>query len=362
MYRRLITADLQLKKGPRFEDALRSLDFMIGYAREAKVNEFIILGDIYEKADIVAGSVEEVEFTKRILQLVYGGIYVYILLGNHDISDQDNHLFKTLASLELEGLYVIDEPMCLGNMIFVPYFHKYCATAAGLSMRSLMVNTIDGLVLKCEDRPHLLMLHCDIVDAEPEKGKKIKTDALQKEDFKKWNSHVDFCFSGHIHKHQVIGPRSKPSIVYVGSPLHTTFASGNDEKGFVVFEEENDHRGWEFHQIPQRTQLEYQWDLSKDLEIEDGVRGANVKIKVVFSRRAYNLKRVKLLEESLYESGAYHVSIVPVQKSVSDVNNIITEETTDVDSFVEYINHTIDDDNLAADCIEVGIHYIKGEN
>jgi DNA repair exonuclease SbcCD nuclease subunit len=67
---------------------------------------------------------------------------------------------------------------------------------------------------------------------------------------------VAVTLSGHIHRHQVLHPSGRPSIVYAGSIERTSFAEAPETKGFVVLElARSGLHSFEFRPLPARTMV-----------------------------------------------------------------------------------------------------------
>ncbi len=64
---------------------------------------------------------------------------------------------------------------------------------------------------------------------------------------------VAVVLSGHIHRHQVLRPTGRPSVIYAGSVERTSFAEAPEAKGFVVLQLTRSGLGrFEFRPLPAR--------------------------------------------------------------------------------------------------------------
>jgi DNA repair exonuclease SbcCD nuclease subunit len=322
----IVIADLQLQQGIRFEDACNALDYTTNYIEDNRIGNVFVLGDIYEHSNIVAGSIEEQVFAKWIKTLTKNGCDINILIGNHDIVDGKNNIFNAMKVLVGNNILVFSEPMMdvIGWGVWIPYIHKTMLTQAGQTYRQYFVDVATALVNRYIDvhgsRP-ILFTHCDIVGAEPEKGKLPMIDAPTIKDIEKLP--IRACFAGHIHKHQSLS--TKMPIIYAGSPIHTTFASENIGKGFLDVLDWHDDKvkEWKFVEIPSRKQWEISIDMNDPIvPVLEDFEGAMVKLKVLYDRGTYDAAFINNYVKTLSSHGAYHVSVVRVQRSVKQLQEL----------------------------------------
>jgi exonuclease SbcD len=67
---------------------------------------------------------------------------------------------------------------------------------------------------------------------------------------------VAVTLSGHIHRHQVLRPASRPPVIYAGSVERTSFAEAPEAKGFVVLQLTRSGLGpFEFRPLPARPMV-----------------------------------------------------------------------------------------------------------
>jgi len=344
--RYLLTADLQIQKGPRLLDVKRSLNFMRDYAIKEGIDNVMVLGDIYERNDIVAGSEEEDIFVEFISSLLMKNKSVYVLAGNHDIINEEQNVLGTLRKFSQglcsKSLHVITEPfrrIVNGElpMLFIPYLTKGQIKESGMSYRQLMLHLIAGYAPK---EPYILFTHCDITEAEPERGAYKRPDAISaKHDLAKIEN-LMWCFAGHVHKHQVMH-----NAMYCGSPVHTTFASGNDPKGFVDVWYDKGEIKWEFIQIPGRMQIELTFDMDDDEKefvdqfcTTEDIPDSIVKLRLVYDYKKFDSDKASYIERALQENGAHYVMRTPMQKSASKLEEIEQDSYDDNIILEAYLN------------------------
>jgi DNA repair exonuclease SbcCD nuclease subunit len=358
MNRFIVTGDLQLQKGPRFEDACKALQFISTYAYDNKIYLIYILGDIYERNDIVAGSEEEVVFAKFLLRLVDIGANIFIMTGNHDIIDGSHNVLNSIRLLgDQKNIHVITHPYVehMDTMsIHIPYIHRSMLVEAGKSYREYFIDTARALLnkLRRDDQSinpsinpinlmkPILFTHCDIIGVEAEKGRLPKVDTPTADDI--FALGVDICFSGHIHKHQVFfsdkDKKCKTPIVYCGSPLHTTFASGNDPKGFIDVNRCDDGTcNWNFIQVPSRRQIEIECRDGKIDKPYIDVNNAMIKLRLIYKKGEYDVVKVDEIKKDLYSAGAHYVKVVPIQESMSKLQDIKVDDASDMSILIQYL-------------------------
>jgi DNA repair exonuclease SbcCD nuclease subunit len=366
-----VTGDLQIQEGPRFDDTKNALNSMVQFSQINRLQKAVILGDIYERNDVMAGSPSELVFLQFIVQLLRLNMTVYILLGNHDISTDGTSLLASLDKIapwvaahddvahEKQTLYVISEPRIIDNMAFVPYPQKTTIKASGFLEREYMKSVIDSLNME-ENDVGFLFLHCDIAGAEPEKGMSQPSDAIQVQDFNRWCTRgghtLNYVVAGHYHKHQVLEGANIP-VMYVGSPTHVTFASGNDPKGFIHVHEGFSKTLCNFIEIPSRHQIELVYNMEEDnvdewLSKVSNIRGAHVKVRVIYQKGRCDALSLRKIKDFLRENGAYNVLPTPVQRNVqADGVTVHTESVADIDVLRQYLREVqglTEIDNLLA--------------
>jgi DNA repair exonuclease SbcCD nuclease subunit len=337
----LITADLQIQKGPRFNDIKFALNNMIDFIKKVSYSYIntMVLGDIYERNDIISGSEEEAVFIDWISRISKYG-HVYIIPGNHDLIDDNNNVLtsiKLLTDTFSNNIHIIDKPCVIEDdsdpYIFIPYLHKNYVRNAGKSYRDLFLTLLSGLEKQVNGNYHLFT-HCDIAEAEPEKGQYLRPDAITIKDLKKFDR-MKYCFAGHIHKQQKLG-----NIYYCGSPIHTTFASGDAPKGFLYY----NTKVVKFTELPNRMQLELEYNFEDNLDefintkcVGDEIPDAMIKLKLIFRPGEFDHEVANRILEILYHNGAYYVMKVPVKESSNSLINIVTDLTDDESILKNYL-------------------------
>jgi len=70
----------------RLEDFLAALDQLVDYALENRADLVLFCGDTYKSRE--PSQTQQREFARRINRLTTGGIPIFLLAGNHDMSNR----------------------------------------------------------------------------------------------------------------------------------------------------------------------------------------------------------------------------------------------------------------------------------
>ena len=94
----------------RLEDFLAALDQLVDYALENRADLVLFCGDTYKSRE--PSQTQQREFARRINRLTTGGIPIFLLAGNHDMSNAIGRataieIFDTLA---IKKVYVSNRP------------------------------------------------------------------------------------------------------------------------------------------------------------------------------------------------------------------------------------------------------------
>src|SRR3990172_1661492 len=94
----------------RFYDFLSTLDQVVDYALENRVDLVLFCGDAYKSRE--PSQTQQREFAKRINRLSTGGIPIFLLVGNHDLPHAIGKATSTeiFATLAVKNVYVSNRP------------------------------------------------------------------------------------------------------------------------------------------------------------------------------------------------------------------------------------------------------------
>ncbi len=239
----------------RLLDFLGSLDQMVDYALENKVDLVLFCGDVYKGRD--PSQTQQREFARRIRRLSEGGVPILLLIGNHDIPNAfgratTTEIFNTLA---IKNVYVADRPglytiPTLGGtvqIVALPWLRRSALLgkedSRNLNLDQLnqkMSQVLTGIIESNAraldpELPSLLAAHVWVTGARigSEESMTIgKEHVLLPGSVA--NPAFDYIALGHIHRHQVLA--EKPPLVYAGSLERLDFGDEGDEKGFYLVE------------------------------------------------------------------------------------------------------------------------------
>ncbi|MBA7473951.1 3',5'-cyclic adenosine monophosphate phosphodiesterase CpdA [subsurface metagenome] len=239
----------------RFLDFLSSLDKLVDYALENKVDLVLFCGDAYKSRD--PSQTQQREFAKRIKCLSQSGLPVFLLIGNHDLPNAigratTTEIFDTLA---IENVYVANRPdvhkipTTSGTIqiVSLPWLRRSALLSKedtknldfnqiNQRMQQVLTNIIDTQAEKLDPRlPSLLAAHVWV------SGARIGSEAsmtIGQEHVllpgNVANPAFDYVALGHIHRHQVLS--QNPPVVYAGSLERLDFGDEKDDKGFYLVE------------------------------------------------------------------------------------------------------------------------------
>ncbi len=315
----------------RLNDFLSTLDQLVDYAIVNQVDGVLMCGDIFKNRE--PDVTQQREFAKRIKRLSDSKIYVYIIVGNHDLHNAAGKAtsVEIYDVVDLPGVYVRREPDVdvlntsggSFQVVALPYVSPSSLAAEGLtieemslSIRSKLEQTISRLIEKLDPAlPTVLMTHFSLIGAVSgsEQAIMLGREITLPVDFFA-RPELDYVALGHIHKHQVLC--DDPPMVYCGSLDRVDFNEEKEEKGFVEVFLLKDNTSYEFVPLDTRPFITFHVDagegdpFSKVMEsvewgqLEDAI--AKIKIRLPAHRLADLQERelYKLLrKEAFYVAG-----------------------------------------------------------
>jgi DNA repair exonuclease SbcCD nuclease subunit len=225
------------------------------------------------------------------------GISFTFILGNHDIYNVNNdsivETFKPIGE-------VIKEPLYSDEFSFLPYTKK-----------EEHIKNHEGV----------LFTHIPIADFNFDNAyHSTEKHAFEKALF----SNYSLVFTGHFHRFQ-----AQKNIVYVGSPIQLNYGEMGIEKGFVVFE--TDDNTWEF--IPYRNAPTY-----TKIDIED-FQSFDPRNKFVGVHITEKIENFIKLRKILIDKGAIEVKpfFEKKEEMVLDERKKINSQSSTKDIIREYI-------------------------
>lgn len=239
----------------RLMDFLATLDEVVTYATDARVDLVLFCGDAYKSRD--PSQTHQREFARRIARLSAAGIPVFLVVGNHDMP----HVIGRATALEIfqtlvvPNVYIADS---LGVQVVQTRSGPLQVLALPWVRRSSFLRreetrglTPEGVNKAIEERltqalqvqaqgldssiPAIFAGHVTVSGAvtSSEQSMMLGRDHVLLKSSVALPG-IDYVALGHIHKHQVLG--REPFVVYSGSLQRVDFGEEGDEKGFCVIE------------------------------------------------------------------------------------------------------------------------------
>jgi exonuclease SbcD len=246
----------------RLLDFLSTLDQLVDYALENKVDLVLFCGDAYKTREPT--QTQQREFARRINRLSSGNIPIFLLVGNHDLPNAigratTTEIFDTLA---IKNVYVSNRPEV--RRITTPSgpvqiaslpWPRRSALLSREETRDLSIDQIRERVQQALTRaveinaaeldtglPAILAAHAWVAGAHV--GSENLMTIGQEHVLllsSVANPAFDYVALGHIHKHQVLS--QSPPVVYAGSLARVDFSDEDVEKGFYLVEIDTDEAG-----------------------------------------------------------------------------------------------------------------------
>jgi len=278
--------DLSSGLNGRVHDFLQRLDEIVEYGLGHDVDVVVFAGDAYRRSNPTPTF--QRAFAKRIKRLADAGVYIVLLVGNHDIPSMVQRassidIFKTLdvpnvivgGHEEIHVCVTRNGPIQIATLPF-PVRQRLLVNDEfrGLSIEALdhrleeaVGASIETLTKQVDATiPAVLTAHLSVSEATygSERGVMLGRDTvIQKSalDNRVW----DYIALGHVHKHQSLNEGSYPHIVYAGSPARADFAEEGQPKGFCWVEVARGATTWEFVPLHARPFITVRVDLRDEL-------------------------------------------------------------------------------------------------
>ncbi|HEX9897513.1 MAG TPA: exonuclease SbcCD subunit D [Dehalococcoidales bacterium] len=266
----------------RLLDILSSLDQLVDYAIQNKVDLILFCGDAYKNRE--PSQTHQREFAKRISRLSDADIPVFLLTGNHDLPNTMGRATSTeiFSTLSVKNVYVSSRPEVVKipiksgiiQVASLPWLRRGALLSRedtrnlnfeqiNERMQASLNNIIADHASKLNPGlPALLAAHVWVAAPDLQVGSERMMTIGQEHALllsNVANPAFDYIALGHIHKGQVLN--DSPPVVYAGSLDKLDFGDEKDEKGFWVINIESTkrtgkrHVSYEFHPISGRCFL-----------------------------------------------------------------------------------------------------------
>ena len=245
----------------RLMDFLSTLDEVVEYAIDTRVDLVLFCGDAYKSRDPT--QTHQREFARRIARLANEDIPVFLLAGNHDMPLVTSRAtaLEIFPTLDVSKVYVGETlrthlvPTNAGpvQIVALPWIRRSEFLSRddtrGLTpeeVNETIERKLSELVLSQAEAldgsiPAVLAGHVSVGGATlaSEQSMMLGRDHVL------LRSSValpqfDYVALGHVHRHQVLG--REPLVVYSGSLQRVDFGEEKDEKGFCMVELDPDSR------------------------------------------------------------------------------------------------------------------------
>jgi len=243
----------------RLLDFLTSLDNVVDYAIENKVDLVIFCGDAYKTREPT--QTQQREFARRINRLSSNDIPIFLLVGNHDLPNAIGRATSTeiFDTLSVKNVYVSNRPEIHNiptrsgtvQVASLPWLRRGALLSRDDTrnldfeqmkerLQQALTGAIECHVSKLDSSlPTILAAHVWVAGSQVGTERQMtigQEHVLLLSNVA--NPAFDYIALGHIHKHQVLS--ENPPVVYAGSLSRLDFSDEADEKGFYLVEIEPD--------------------------------------------------------------------------------------------------------------------------
>ena len=358
----------------RLEDFLSSLDEMVDYALEEGVDLVLFCGDAYKSRE--PGQTQQREFARRINRIISGGIPVFLLAGNHDMSNAAGRAtaIEIFDALALERVYVANRPGIhriptaegTVQIVSLPWLRRSTLLSKeetkGLDFEGInqkLQEVLTNIIATNAGRldpalPAILAAHIWVT------GAKLGSESMMNIGQEHTlllssvaNPAFDYVALGHIHKHQVLS--ENPPVVYAGSLERINFSEEKDDKGFYVAEiESRDGTGtrrvsFDFHPVEARRFLSIDASVKADNTDptaavisavschREEIKGAIVRLNISMPASIEGQLKDREIRESLKEAYHYNITRDIKRETRIRLGNQTAEEVTPIDALRAYL-------------------------
>lgn len=355
----------------RLLDVLRSLDELVDYAIDNRVDLVLFCGDAYKNRD--PSQTHQREFAKRLRRLSEAKIPVFLLVGNHDLPNAMGRatavdIYHTLAIDNIHvgnrpGVYRIETNSGIIQVAALPWLRR-SALLSREEMRNLGVDQVNEKLQEIitgklfdiaaeidTTLPSLLAAHVAISNAKAgsESSMLVGRDPLL------LLSNVsrpvfDYVALGHIHKSQVL--HESPPVIYTGSLERFDFGDEGQEKGFFVAtidcRDSGKSTSYEFHPVDARRFLTIRTDIAPDEpdpttallntleQYKDDIKNAIVRVQITIPGKLEGIIRDGEIYKILNE--AYYVVVSKEIKRDNEyrINPFVSKELRPIEALEKY--------------------------
>jgi len=293
----------------KVNETFKQLDFIIDYAIRNKIKKIFHLGDIYNSKR--PAPMYEKMLIERLNKLEKNEIATRLILGNHTSSNSSESALAPISKIDYEYIKAIekidteDNNLATTGIVYLYIPHIVQRIVNEYNKLGEVAVDIDGYlkakIKQCltryKNNKVIIMGHMQwkgvVVGSEEtllEGGINIFPEVDKK--------NILRIFLGHIHKYQML-KWGKIEIVYPGSIVRCNFSERNEDKGFIVYDEDTDD--WDFIELDTVKYKQIKINLVDkdvvDLNEEKIKKVAKDKIiKLVIEVAEHNRKRLNFEE------------------------------------------------------------------
>ncbi len=383
----------------RLVDFLASLDKVVDYAIENKVDLVIFCGDAYKTREPT--QTQQREFARRINRLSASDIPIFLLIGNHDLPNAIGRATSTeiFDTLSVKNVFVSNHPDVYkiptlsgtAQVASLPWLRRSILLSREETknldfeqikekLQQALTGAIELNISKLDPKlPAILAAHVWVAGSQigTEKQMTIGQEhvlllsSVAKPAF-------DYIALGHVHRHQILS--ENPPVAYAGSLARLDFGDEADEKGFYLVDIEPAKVGgqrqvsFEFHPVEGRRFL----TIEAALEAEDSDPTATVLAAIAQQGKKLQEAIVRLnitvpssLEGQLRDGeirealqGAHFATVAreTVREARLRLGQFTAEEITPLNALKKYLETKKTSPERTKVLLEYGERLIRGES
>ncbi len=382
----------------RFHDFLSTLDQVVDYALENKVDLVLFCGDAYKSRE--PSQTQQREFAKRINRLTTNGVPIFLLTGNHDLPNAigratTTEIFDTLA---IKKVYVSNRPDIYHiptnngtiQIASLPWLRRSALLSKedtknldfeqiNQRLQQILTNIIAANIPKLNpELPAILVAHVWVSGAQLGSERLMtigQEHVLLLSNVA--NPAFDYIALGHIHKHQALS--DNPPVVYAGSLERLDFSDEEDDKGFYLVEIATDKEtskrkvSFDFHPVAGRRFLTIESNIEAEdsdptaivlqaiAKEESSVKEAIVRLQISLPAEIEGQLRDSDIRTALGEAHYFTIAKEIKRETRLRLGQFTAEEITPLDALKAYLEAKKTPPERTKVLLEYGERMIRGE-
>ncbi|MCK5632272.1 exonuclease subunit SbcD, partial [bacterium] len=284
-------------------ETMKQLDNILKYAIKNKRKSIFIAGDIFENQNPIAKYNEL--FNSWLKKTCKEKIEIIIIAGNHDQNNSGFSSISPIKKMNFSNVFIFDEDVMRYqaqniNYILVPHLTKNQMNIENVKDYEKESKKIikERILLNIDKtKKNIIIAHLHAVGATiGTEQKRLRGGINLFPEIKE--KEIDMIFSGHLHSYQKLKVGGI-DFYYPGSITRNDFAETKEDKGFLIFDDEN--MDVEFVKLKTTEYKEVKINLVekgfinlKEEKVKKIVEGKIVKIKIKIDEE--NKKRINLEE------------------------------------------------------------------